>query len=417
MDAHKDAHLQACNGIRVGEDCATLDVASNTATCAAPDAATCATPTPAPDAATCATPMPAPDAAQDEEQWVASSDFFFYKKKKKGKFAQVEYPRLPMSVVDTHTHFHMLPDPAFELARCAFHHVDFLGMITDPSETGTSKADALDTWLQRCSSEFLVHVDGAYQAPEVGIIAGIHPHNARLFTPAVREQLCQLLVRVRCRAVGEVGLDYYYDLSPRDVQQQVFREHIRLAHHFKLPIMLHLRDAELAADDSALDTNDSEHVVAGESTANTSNDSERAANSLSPAITANAHADALRILREEGFPEAGTIVHCCTLTADELRPFVEADCYIAYGGAFTFKKNEAVRRAMEIVPLNRLLTETDSPYMAPEPMRGTTCTPAHVIFNAYAFAAWRAEALGESEMQVYQALWDNAHRILRRRPS
>ena len=79
MDAHKDAHLQACNGIRVGEDCATLDVASNTATCAAPDAATCATPT------------PAPDAAQDEEQWVASSDFFFYKKKKKGKFAQVEY--------------------------------------------------------------------------------------------------------------------------------------------------------------------------------------------------------------------------------------------------------------------------------------------------------------------------------------
>ena len=127
--------------------------------------------------------------------------------------------------------------------------------------------------------------------------------------------------------------------------------------------------------------------------------------------------DALRILHQEGFPEAGTIVHCCTLAADELRPFVEADCYIAYGGAFTFKKNEAVRHAMEIVPLNRLLTETDSPYMAPEPMRGTTCTPAHVIFNAHALAAWRAEALGESEMQVYQALWDNAHRILRRRPS
>lgn len=378
--------------------------------------------------------------AQDEEQWAASTDFFFYKKKKKGKFAQVEYPRLPMSVVDTHTHFHMLPDPAFELARCAFHHVDFLGMITDPSETGTSKADALDTWLQRCNAEIDERLDGAFQAPEVGIIAGVHPHNARLFTPAVRKQLCQLLVRARCRAVGEVGLDYYYDLSPRDVQQQVFREHIRLAHRFKLPIMLHLRDAELdeaaandgegamnaandgegavnAANDGALDTNDGERAVASESTANASNDGEHAANSSSPAISANAHADALRILREEGFPEAGTIVHCCTLTADELRPFVEADCYIAYGGAFTFKKNEAVRRAMEIIPLNRLLTETDSPYMAPEPMRGTTCTPAHVIFNAHALAAWRAEALGESEIQVYQALWDNAHRILRRRTS
>ena len=333
--------------------------------------------------------------AQDEEQWAASTDFFFYKKKKKGKFAQVEYPRLPMSVVDTHTHFHMLPNPAFELARCAFHHVDFLGMITDPSETGTSKADALDMWLQRCNEEIAERLDGAFQAPEVGIIAGVHPHNARLFTPAVREQLCQLLARAGCRAVGEVGLDYYYDLSPRDVQQQVFREHIRLAHHFKLPIMLHLRDAEL------------DEAAAGEG----------ATNDASPAISANAHADALRILRQEGFPEAGTIVHCCTLAADELRPFVEADCYIAYGGAFTFKKNEAVRHAMEIVPLNRLLTETDSPYMAPEPMRGTTCTPAHVIFNAHALAAWRAEALGESEMQVYQALWDNAHRILRRRPS
>ena len=335
--------------------------------------------------------------AQDEEQWAASTDFFFYKKKKKGKFAQVEYPRLPMSVVDTHTHFHMLPDPAFELARCAFHHVDFLGMITDPSETGTSKADALDMWLQRCNEEIAERLDGAFQAPEVGIIAGVHPHNARLFTPAVREQLCELLARAGCRAVGEVGLDYYYDLSPRDVQQQVFREHIRLAHRFKLPIMLHLRDAEL--DEAAV------------------NDGEAAANDASPAISANAHADALRILHEEGFPEAGTIVHCCTLAADELRPFVEADCYIAYGGAFTFKKNEAVRHAMEIVPLNRLLTETDSPYMAPEPMRGTTCTPAHVIFNAHALAAWRAEALGESEMQVFQALWDNAHRILRRRPS
>lgn len=335
--------------------------------------------------------------AQDEEQWAASTDFFFYKKKKKGKFAQVEYPRLPMSVVDTHTHFHMLPNPAFELARCAFHHVDFLGMITDPSETGTSKADALDMWLQRCNEEIAERLDGEFQAPEVGIIAGVHPHNARLFTPAVREQLCELLARAGCRAVGEVGLDYYYDLSPRDVQQQVFREHIRLAHHFKLPIMLHLRDAEL--DEAA------------------TNDGEGAANDASPAISANAHADALRILHQEGFPEAGTIVHCCTLAADELRPFVEADCYIAYGGAFTFKKNEAVRHAMEIVPLNRLLTETDSPYMAPEPMRGTTCTPAHVIFNAHALAAWRAEALGESEMQVYQALWDNAHRILRRRPS
>ena len=134
----------------------------------------------------------------------------------------------------------MLPNPAFELARCAFHHVDFLGMITDPSETGTSKADALDMWLQGCNAEIAERLDGAFQAPEVGIIAGVHPHNARLFTPAVRKQLCQLLVRARCRAVGEVGLDYYYDLSPRDVQQQVFREHIRLAHHFKLPIMLSL---------------------------------------------------------------------------------------------------------------------------------------------------------------------------------
>ena len=127
--------------------------------------------------------------------------------------------------------------------------------------------------------------------------------------------------------------------------------------------------------------------------------------------TDNAHAEAFRILSEVGFPSRGTILHCCALPPDELRPWIEAGCYIAYGGTLTFKNADAAREGALIVPDERLLLETDSPYMAPEPMRGTTCTPAHVIFTAAALAELRGRVPGPDREQFLAQLYANTLRF------
>lgn len=114
------------------------------------------------------------------------------------------------------------------------------------------------------------------------------------------------------------------------VQREVFRAQIRLAKEAGLPIALHMREA---------------------------------------------HDDGFAILEEEGFPEAGTLLHCFNLDAAEVARWVEAGCYIAFGGPLTFKRADEVREAAKLVPADRLLTETDSPYMTPEPLRGTDWRP------------------------------------------
>ena len=126
----------------------------------------------------------------------------------------------------------------------------------------------------------------------------------------------------------------------------------------------------------------------------------------------DAHREALSILQEVGFPPRGTILHCCALPPEELASWVEAGCYVAYGGALTFKKSEAAREGARIVPENRLLLETDSPYMAPEPMRGVACTPAHVVFTAARLAEVRGRASGKARERFLAQLFENTERIL-----
>ena len=173
--------------------------------------------------------------------------------------------------------------------------------------------------------------------PRIRIAIGCHPHNAAHYDDALEARLRERLHDENVSAVGEIGLDYHYDLSPREDQREAFRRQIRLAKEAGLPVVLHLREA---------------------------------------------HDDGFAILSEEGFPEAGTLLHCFNLDAAELARWVDADCYIAFGGPLTFKKADYVREAAKLVPLDRLLTETDAPYMTPEPLRGTTCGPEHVVFTA-----------------------------------
>lgn len=205
--------------------------------------------------------------------------------------------------------------------------------------------------------------------PRVRITAGVHPHNARLYTDEVEAKLRELLADPRVSALGEIGLDYHYDLSPREAQRDVFRRQIRLAKETGLPISLHIREA---------------------------------------------HDEALAILREEGFPEAGTLLHCCSLGPEEIQPWIDEGCYIAFGGAITFNNGDDAREGAKLVPLDRLLTETDSPYMAPVPLRGTTCQPDQVAFTMAKLAEVRGcDNLGKIA-SLQRQIAENANDLLNR---
>lgn len=203
---------------------------------------------------------------------------------------------------------------------------------------------------------------------------GCHPHNAQHYDDALEAVLRERLHDARVSALGEVGLDYHYDLSPREAQREAFRRQIRLAKEAGLPVVLHMREA---------------------------------------------HDDGFALLSEEGFPEAGTLLHCFNLDAAELARWVDAGCFIAFGGPLTFKKAEEVREAAKLVPADRLLTETDAPYMTPEPLRSTTCGPEHVAFTAAkladvrGFEDLRTPARGEFLRQTYL----NALGLLDREPT
>lgn len=307
-------------------------------------------------------------------------DCGFYQRRKHDKWSAVPSPEpmLEGLVADSHAHVHMLPDPAWELVRCAANGVGFICEICDPSEDSLSIPEDVHRWRAEAHdtlNELADEIDSC-QLPQMRISAGVHPHNAKLYDAAVEERLLEWLSAPETLIVGEIGLDYHYDLSPRDVQREVFLRQIQLAKELDMPVALHLR----GGDDPEVD---------------------------------DAHREAFSILEKVGFPSRGAIVHCCALPPDELLPWIEADCYVAYGGALTFKKSEEAREGARLVPENRLLLETDSPYMAPEPMRGAACTPAHVIFTAARLAEIRGIAPGQDRERFLAQLFENTLRITR----
>ena len=208
--------------------------------------------------------------------------------------------------------------------------------------------------------------------PRIRIATGCHPHNAKHYDDALEAALRERLADPRVCAVGEIGLDYHYDFSPRDDQRQAFRRQVRLAKECGLPVVLHVREA---------------------------------------------HDEAFSLMQEEGFPEAGTLLHCFNLDWATLEPWVEAGCHVAFGGPLTFKKADEVREAASKVPLDRLLTETDAPYMTPEPMRGMTCGPEHVLFTAERLAEVRGCAPGPERAAFLRQLLANARGLLDRDPT
>ncbi len=311
-------------------------------------------------------------------------DARFYQKRKHNTFREVEAPRLPRLVADTHAHLRMFDDPAFELARCAMRGVGFMCLMNDPCEAGTEVFENLETWqadavgcldelrAQEGAENISPVLNGEPTLPYVRIAVGVHPHNAHLYDQTAETLLKQLLADPRVCALGEIGLDYHYDFSTPDQQRDAFRRQLRIAKEAGLPVALHVREA---------------------------------------------YDEALEILLDEGFPPSDALLHCCSLDEESLRPWVEAGCYIAYGGSLTFKKADDTRAAAHIVPRNRLLTETDAPYMTPEPMRGVACTPAHVLFNAAKLCEVLECTTESAQIELLDQLMENAHALLDRDPT
>ena len=203
------------------------------------------------------------------------------------------------------------------------------------------------------------------------IAAGLHPHNAKHWGPEIEARLREVLHDKRVSCLGEIGLDYHYDLSPRDDQERACRAQIRIAKEAGLPVMLHVREA---------------------------------------------HDDALAIMQDEGWPEAGCILHCFTNDWDTLAPWIDAGCAVTFGGALTFNNGDDIRAAAAKVPEMQLMVETDSPYMAPKPLRGEVCEPAMVLFTENFLADFRGVE-GEERLALYRRLITNVETMLNRPPT
>lgn len=295
------------------------------------------------------------------------------------------WPRPLAPLADTHGHLTVFRehDPARAIARAALAGVRLLVVPADPTEDAKDAReflDSLDRWvaagralLDEAASEGLV--PPAFPgAPElcdnVRTVAGIHPYGAAQADEAAMACLSELLASPRCVGVGEIGLDFTCDV-PTDVQREVFACQLRLAKELGMPCELHIRDER--DDEEAL-----------------------------------AHAMALEVLDEVGMPEAGVDLHCYTGDPAVMRPFVERGCMVAFGGAVTFKHSDEIRDAACACPADQMLTETDSPYMAPVPLRGLECEPAMVCFSARCVADVRAECGVSDPTETYAALWKNA---------
>jgi TatD DNase family protein len=197
---------------------------------------------------------------------------------------------------------------------------------------------------------------------DVWSTAGIHPHAAGESTTADRELVEDLIKRPRVVALGETGLDYYYDTAPRSVQCELFAWHLEHSARTGLPAVVHSRDAE---------------------------------------------ADTAAVMREASRDATG-VLHCFAAGQLLFDTALELDWYISFGGMVTFR-NFAGQDFLRAVPAHRLLLETDSPYLAPVPMRGKQNEPAYVAYTCAAAAALR----GVSAAELGRVTDDNARRFYR----
>lgn len=230
-------------------------------------------------------------------------------------------------LIDTHCH---LDFPDFE--------TDLPSYLARARANGVMRMVTISTRVER----FGVYAALAEQNPEIWCTVGTHPHQAGEEDGIPASRLVALSAHPRCVGIGEAGLDYHYDKAPRDAQARGLRVHIEAARQTRLPLVIHAR---------------------------------------------NADADMEMILREEmGKGAFSAILHCFSSGRRLADIGVELGLYISFSGILTFKTSEELRAIAASVPLDRLLVETDAPYLAPVPYRGKRNEPAHVLETAKVLA-------------------------------
>jgi TatD DNase family protein len=179
---------------------------------------------------------------------------------------------------------------------------------------------------------------------------GIHPHDASKSTDEILQNLAHLTNHPKVIAVGEIGLDYHYDFSPREVQHHIFREQLKIAEAAKKPVVIHTREA---------------------------------------------WDDTISILRDHWNPQHGGIMHCFSGAPKEAQQALDLGFYLSFGGIVTFPKALEIQEAARMTPSDRLLIETDAPYLAPVPKRGKRNEPSYIIETAKKLAGLRGVPLEE----------------------
>jgi TatD DNase family protein len=213
---------------------------------------------------------------------------------------------------------------------------------------------------------------------------GVHPHDAKLYDDAAEEHLIELTKSEKVIAWGEIGLDYYYDHSPRDVQREVFRRQIRTAKSLGLPVIIHSRDAddetvEILTDEFGRRADTPvrmDAVSAFKEGGATRGLGFRVEAEIDTPFLAGGTGDADKSVRAPG------VMHCFGGTAEMAKSLMDVGFYISFAGNVTFAKAENLRDAARVVPLDRLLIETDCPFLTPVPLRGKRNEPSFVVHTA-----------------------------------
>ncbi len=256
-------------------------------------------------------------------------------------------------LIDSHCH---LDFPDFEEERDA--------IVARAGATGVGIMVTISTRIRKFESIRAI----AETYPNVFCSVGTHPHNAGEEAGIEASEIISLAEHAKVVAIGEAGLDYFYDKAPRDTQATGFRTHIAAARETGLPLVIHARDAD---DDVA------------------------------------------EILRDEtgkgAFP---FILHCFSSGRALAETGIELGGYVSFSGILTFKKSEELRAIARDLPHDRLLVETDAPYLAPTPFRGKRNEPAYVAHTA----AVLAETIGVSKAEIAEITTENAFRVFSRMP-
>lgn len=252
-------------------------------------------------------------------------------------------------IFDTHAHY---DDEAFDADREE--------LLRELPRQGIAKLVNIGASMASCQKtiELMNYYDDVYGA------LGIHPSETKELTEESFEWLREQCRQEKCLAVGEIGLDYHWEEPERPLQQKWFARQLDLARELSLPVVIHSRDA-------AKDTVD--------------------------------------IMTAERASEIGGVIHCFAYTKETAKIFLNMGFFMGIGGVLTFKNAKKLKEAAEYIPLERIVLETDCPYLAPEPNRGKRNSSLNLPYVVKALA----DIKGITEEEVRQAVWKNSHELYR----